>query len=302
VQLVAPLAFGTAPMQFGNRVRECPILGSTQEMLAIRHLEIAQGRFLEDVDPHRGAGVCVVGAAVKDELFGARPALGEIVRIGDRRFRLVGVLQPLGQSLGLDIDDCVLVPVADALALFNSPSLFRILVQARDRQSIEACERDVERILAERHGEHDVTVITQDAVMGTFDRIFVVLTLTVAGIAAISLVVAGILIMNVMVISVAQRRSEVGLLMALGARRRDVGAAFLAESALLSGLGALAGIGVGQAVTRLAGGVYPALQSPVPAYAVAAAAGTALLTGLLFGVLPAQRAARLDPVLALSRR
>ncbi len=303
VRRVAPLAFGTAPISYGGKERECPILGSTHEMLAIRHLTLAQGAFLEGVDPHRGAGLCVVGSKVREELFGTGSAIGRFVRIGDRRFRLVGVLAPMGTSLGINIDETVMIAVADALQLFNRASLFRILIQARSADTLASCEADVLAILKQRHGgEEDVTVIRQDAITSTFDRIFVALTLAVAGIAAISLVVAGILVMNVMVVSVTQRTAEVGLLKALGARARDIRAVFLVEAALLSLLGAVLGVAVGKGVQQLATEFYPALHGDLPVYAVAAAVGTALLSGVVFGVVPAQRAARLDPVLALARR
>lgn len=303
VRLVAPLAFGTAPLSQAGKERECPILGTTPEMLEVRHLTVAQGKFLNGFDPHDGASICVVGARVREELFGNRTAIGQWVRIGDRRFRLIGVLESMGTSIGLDIDDCVLIPVADALSLFNRPSLFRVLVQARSREVMSECERDIRRIITARHsGEEDVTVIRQDAVTGTFDRILGAVTLAVAGIAMISLIVAGILIMNVMVISVAQRRAEIGLLKALGARSGDIRFAFVGEAAMLSLLGALLGVGIGQVLTEIGRSLYPALHGPTPAWAIALAVGTAMITGVVFGVLPAQRAARLDPVLALSRR
>jgi putative ABC transport system permease protein len=303
VYLVAPLAFGTAPISYRGRERECPLLGSTEEMLEVRHLTVAQGRFLSGFDPHDGAGECVVGAKVKRELFGSATAIGEWVRVGDRRFRLVGVLQAMGTSLGADIDECLFVPVADALALFNRRSLFRILIRATRQDEIDACVRDVERILAARHGgEHDVTIITQDAVMGTLDSIMRALTLSVTGIAAISLIVAGILIMNVMIVSVTQRTAEIGLLKALGARRKTISRAFVCEAAMLSLAGAVVGLVLGVAVTRIAAAIYPALRAPVPTWALLAAVSVALGVGVLFGVWPSRRAARLDPVAALARR
>ncbi|MEZ5963189.1 MAG: ABC transporter permease [Planctomycetota bacterium] len=311
VHMVAPLAFGVAPVSYraasawpGQRAREreCPVLGSTHAMLAIRHLTLATGAFLDGVEPHRGAGVCVLGAKVRAELFGDTSPLGEVVRLGDRRFRVHGVLQPMGTSLGLDVDECVYVAVADALALFNRASLFRILVQATSRDGIDAAKADVRRILAERHGEEDVTILTQDSLMNTFDEILAVLTKSVAGIAAISMVVAGILIMNVMVVSVAQRTREIGLLKAVGARARQIRAAFLCEALMLSSLGAVFGLVVGVSMASVAGGMYPALAKPVPGYAAFAALAVAMLAGVAFGVLPAQRASRLDPVQALSRR
>jgi len=145
-----------------------------------------------------------------------------------------------------------------------------------------------------------VTVITQDAVLATFNRIFTALTLTLAGIASISLAVAGILIMNVMLVAVSQRTAEVGLLKALGARGRQITALFLTEAILLSVAGGVLGLAVGHAANMLIGRVYPALPVGAPAWAVVLALVIAVLSGVVFGLLPARRAARLDPVVALA--
>jgi len=196
-----------------------------------------------------------------------------------------------------------IVPVASAQRLFNTESLFRILVEVRSREAIPRVIDFVTDTLRKRHqGEEDVTVITQDAVLATFDKILQALTLTVAGIAAISLGVAGILIMNVMLVAVAQRTTEIGLLKALGAPQRQIVTLFLAEAALLSLLGAGLGLIIGQSGTWLIGYLYPALPMGTPLWAFIAAIGVALGTGLLFSLLPAQRAARLNPVQALARR
>jgi len=303
VARVAPLSVGSAPVAWGGREREVPILGSTAELLPIRRWTLAQGAFLPPGDPERGAAVCVLGAKVRRELFGAAPALGQWVRIGERRFRVLGVLASEGRSIGLDVEDLVIVPVASAQALFNNPSLVRILVEARSREAVPRAREASVAILKERHqGEEDVTVITQDAVLATFDRILRALTLTVAGIAAISLVVAGILVMNVMLVVVSQRTAEIGLLKAVGARARSIQVLFLTEAAVLSLVGAALGLGLGQGGSWALGRFYPRLPLGVPPWAAAAAVAVALTTGLLFGVLPARRASRLDPVEALSRR
>jgi putative ABC transport system permease protein len=159
-----------------------------------------------------------------------------------------------------------------------------------------------ETIKARHQGEEDVTVITQDAVLATFDRIFRALTLAVAGIAAISLAVAGILIMNVMLVAVTQRTGEIGLLKAVGATPRHILALFLTEASLLSMAGAAVGLALGAAGNVLIGSFYPALTVSAPSWAIVGAVGVAVLTGLVFGILPARRAARLDPVKSLSRR
>jgi putative ABC transport system permease protein len=193
--------------------------------------------------------------------------------------------------------------VASAQQLFNTPSLFRILVEARSRDAIEPVRRFVIATLQERHqGEKDVTVVTQDAVLATFDRIFTALTYAVGGIAAISLVVAGILIMNVMLVAVSQRTAEIGLLKALGAAPRQIVALFLTEAFLLSTLGAGLGLLLGELASAGIRLAFPVLPAHAPAWALLTAVLVALLTGLLFSLLPARRAARLDPVLALARR
>ena len=303
VRRVAPIMVGSAGVSWSGLEREVPVLGSTADLLEIRRWKLSLGRFLPAGDPERAASVCVIGGKVRAELFGAEPVIGQWLRIGDRRFRVVGVMASEGRSIGVDVQEVVIVPVASAQALFDSPSLFRILVEARDRDLIPAAKRHILGTIRDRHqGEEDVTVITQDAVLATFDRIFKALTLTVGGIAAISLAVAGILIMNVMLVAVAQRTPEIGLLKALGARRGQILGLFLTESALLSMLGAALGFGIGEGGSRLIGYVYPALPVGSPWWAVLAALGVAVLTGILFGALPARRAARLDPVEALGGR
>lgn len=303
VRRIAPIAVGSVAVSWGGRDRESIIVGSTREFLDIRHLTMGQGRFLPEGDPQRASPVCVLGAKVRSELFGAHKALGEWVRIGDRRFRVIGVLATEGRSIGIDIEEVVVIPVASALALLNTNSLFRILVEARTREDVPQVREGIADIIRARHeGEDDVTVITQDAVLATFDRILRALTLTVAGIAAISLAVAGILIMNVMLVAVAQRTAEIGLLKALGASARSIQRLFVAEATVLSLLGALLGFLIGEAGSWFVGRLYPALPVGTPWWAIVAALTVALLTGVVFSLLPARRAARFDPVRALSRR
>jgi putative ABC transport system permease protein len=303
IRRIAPLSLGEAPLSARGLVREVPILGSTQSLLEVRHWEMAAGNFLPGGDPSLANPVCVLGVKVKQELFGNDNALGEWVRIGDRRFRVIGVLASEGRSIGVDVQEVVVIPVASAQMLFNTASLFRILVEAMSRESIAPAIEHIKTTIRDRHqGEEDVTVVTQDAVLATFDKILQALTLTVAGIAAISLGVAGILIMNVMLIAVSQRTAEIGLLKALGAPRRQIVMLILAEAALLSALGAGAGLITGELGSQFIGYLYPVLPMGAPWWAFLGAVGVALGTGILFAVLPARRAAQLDPVQALSRR
>jgi putative ABC transport system permease protein len=300
---IAPLVVGTGDVHYGALRREAPVLGSTAELQDIRRMALAQGRFLPEGDPRTAAAVCVVGAKVAAELFGGRAALGEWLRVGDRRFRVLGVLAPQGESLGFNTDEVVIVPVAAAQQLFNTQALFRILAEAKSRELVPQAKADLEEILRLRHeGKRDVTVITQDAVLATFDRILTALTLAVAAIAAVSLAVAGILVMNVMLISVAQRRAEIGLLKALGATAGEIRLAFLAEATLMAAAGAAAGLAAGRLGQWLIGEIFPAIPFTAPWWALLAAPATAVATALVFAAAPARRAARLDPVRALSRR
>ncbi|OGS95198.1 MAG: peptide ABC transporter permease [Gallionellales bacterium RIFCSPLOWO2_02_FULL_57_47] len=303
VKRIAPLTVGSATLSRDALNREVVVLGSTSELLEVRHMELGLGKFLPPGDIHESASVCVLGNQIKREFFGNEQAVGAWVRLGDRRFRVIGVLASQGESMGMRTDELVIVPIASAHQLFNTSGVFRILIEAKSRDGIEQVMHDAEEIMFQRHnGEKDVTVITQDAVIATFDRILTALTMAVGGIAAISLAVAGVLIMNVMLIAVAQRVKEIGLLKALGAPPVQIRRLFFAEAALLSGIGSMAGLLLGYAGSTIIGQIYPALPVSPPWWAVLAACATALGTGILFSVWPARRAARLDPVAALAGR
>jgi putative ABC transport system permease protein len=302
IMRVAPVAVGFAPVSRQGLEREVNIIGTTAAFQKVRHIDVAQGRFLPETDPDEAVPVCVIGQRVRSELFGSGRVLGQWVRIGDRRFRVIGILAPRGESVGVDFDDIVMIPVASAQVLFDTPGLFRVLAEAISWEAMAAAAADIHRIVQVRHeGEDDVTVITQDSVIDTFDKILLALTLAVAGIAAISLAVAGVLIMNVMLVSVSQRTSEIGLLKAIGAAPDQLRLMFLTEAGLLSLLGAGVGIGLGLASVWLLQRLYPAFPITTPVWAVLAAATIAFAAGVLFGVLPAGKAARLDPVQALAR-
>jgi putative ABC transport system permease protein len=298
----APLATGTEDVQAGGRSRSVPIFGTTAELARVRRLEVGSGRFLSPGDPTRGGTEVVLGFKVARELFGTTSPLGEVVRIGDWRFRVVGVLAPRGRSLGFDFDDIVFVPVGTALRMFNKSSLFRILVEVRSERELEPAKSAILELLAERHRTDDVTIITQDAVVSTFNSIVGVLTLALVAIASVSLTVAGVGIMNVMLVAVAERRREIGLLKALGASTRQVLAVFIAEASVLSVLGGGIGLVAGWVAVWAFVQVYPTFPAAAPAWAVAASLAVSLVVGVVFGAIPARRAARLDPVEALVGR
>jgi putative ABC transport system permease protein len=303
IKRISPIIAGSAPVSVLQLEREMIVLGASSELLEIRHLQMSQGSFLPPGDISRGENVCVIGSEGKKELFGTGQALGKWVRIGDRRFRVIGVLTQIGVSLGEDMSEVVIIPVATAQALFNTQSLFRIVVEASSEDAIGRAKESILSIIRARHeGEDDITVITQDAVLATFDRIFRALTMTVGGIAAISLVVAGIMIMNIMLVAVSNRRAEIGLLKALGAPRQQIMGLFLTESALLSIAGAAIGFLLAYGGMELLAGFFPEYSLALAPWSPFIASALALGTGIIFGVMPARRAALLEPALALSRR
>lgn len=300
---VAPIILGAAPVAYESREREVTIMGSTPALLSARQLDLALGQSLPDTNPRVATAVCLLGETVWKELFGNRPALGAWVRIGESRFRVIGVLAGKGQSLGSDMSDMVVIPVASARNLFNAPSLFRIIITASSQGQLPQAEQDIEQIIRQRHdGENDITIIAQDSLIGTFDNILGALTWALGGIAAISLIVAGILIMNVMLVAVSQRKAEIGLLKALGAPTSQVLRLFLTEATLLASAGGAIGLLLGLGGVFALNQAVPEFSAQPPLWALIASVLITFFTGLLFGSIPARQAARLDPVAALSGR
>ena len=302
VQRMAPMTMASETVAYGDRSRQVAVLGSTSDFLEVRRLRLARGQFLPRGDLRRGVAAAVIGATVARELFPADDPLGKVIRIGAMRAHVIGVLATHGTQLGMDLDEVAIIPVARAMRLFNRRSLFRVLLDVHAHADLAVAKASIVAAMKERHGEEDVTIITQDAVMSSFSRILRALTLAVAAIAAISLAVAGIGIMNVMLVSVSERTAEVGLLRAVGAGRGQIAGVFLAEAALLSLAGGVIGLLVGIAGVWALVTMYPALPARPPLWAVASSLGLAVAIGLLFGIMPARRAARLDPVSALGRR
>lgn len=303
IHKLAPLTLGQTTVAFGALNREVSIVGTTSEFEEIRRLGVAQGSFLPAGEMDRGSPVCAVGSTVARELFRGVNPLGKILRIGDWRFRVIGVLDPRGNSLGFNLDDLVMIPVATAMKLFNQTTLFRIMIKLQSYGDLELVKKQITKVIKERHSnEDDITLITQDSVLSSFNKIFTALTLALAGIAAISLTVAGIGIMNVMLVSVSERTSEIGLLKAVGVTSRQIVGVFLAEASLLCVLGGIAGLVAARLLIALSNQLFPALPAQAPAWSAPTALVVALFVGIAFGVWPARRAARLDPILALSRR
>ncbi|RMH57168.1 MAG: ABC transporter permease [Candidatus Hydrogenedentota bacterium] len=298
---VVPIAFGTARVEAARRGRSVFIYGVTTSAPRVWKFNVRTGRFLPPLDPHRRAPVVVLGPRLKKEIFGKESPLGEHVRIGGRRFRVIGVMEPKGRFLGMDIDDAAYVPVADAMALFRRAELLEIDVLFSEHRSAEAVAARVTDVLKERHrGEEDFTVTTQAAMLETIGDILSVINFTVAAIGGISIFVGAIGILTMMWIAVNERTAEIGLAKAMGATSGQIFGLFLSEAVLLSAGGGLGGTAFGLGCAAVLHWTFPGLTLAIaPAYLVAALA-VSLAVGILSGVLPARRAARLDPAVALA--
>lgn len=300
---VAPLVIGNAEISYQERSREVITLGTTTAYFRIRNLLLEQGDPLPIVEPDRAPSVCVLGAKIKQELFGSANALGEWVRAGDRRYRVIGVLASRGESMGFDLSDIMIIPVASAQKLFNTPGLFRVIIEPKNNVELQALKTNIIDLMRERHdGEEDVTIISQDSVLAAFNQILLVLTLAVASIGGISLLVAGVLIMNITLINVSQRTQEIGLLKALGANNHEIRTIFLFESMQVAILGSLIGVVLGIATLWLARSFYPSIPFSAPMWAPPLAIVVATVIGVIFALLPARRAARLEPINALMNK
>jgi len=300
VETAMPVAFGNARVEFAERGRSVFIYGVTSEMPQVWKFEVRQGQFLPPGDPRQGAAVAVLGSKLKRELFGDANALGERVRIGGRPFRVIGVMEPKGQFLNIDLDDNVFLPVSQAMSLLNREDLFEIDVVYHNAQATQAVVAAIRAVMLERHdGEEDFTITSQESMLQTLDRIIGVVTAAVGAIGGISLLVGAIGILTVMWISVNESTSEIGLLRALGARRGQVQAFFLLQAALLATAGGALGVAVGFGIIQLLHLAVPALPVSTPIEYVLGALALSFAVGIASGVLPARRAAGLDPIEAL---
>jgi len=298
---IAPLMVGKVEVSANARTRDVMVLGTNADYFSIRELVVMNGNSFPAIDNDVAQPVCVIGSKVRDELFGSQQAVGSWVKMGDRRFRVIGVLSGKADASGFDLSDGALIPVASAQMLFNREGLFRVIVQPRAYYDIDKLQQELLGAFRELHqGEEDVTVVKPDSMMKTFDNIFAALTLGVGAIAGISLLVAGVLVMNLTLISVSQRTKEIGLLKALGASQHHIRRLFLLESLLLCLAGALCGVLAGELLVLLGRTLWPSVPFAAPWWAVFTSVCIALLSGLVFAWLPASRAARQQPVDALA--
>lgn len=297
---IAPLVVGKAEVNFSGRSKESLIIGANPEFFIMRHLRIQQGQGLPQIEIDQARPVCVIGPELKKELFAAQPALGKWLKMAGSRCRIVGILANSGTGLGFDMNNALIIPVASSMQLFDTQGLFRVMIDVHSLAGMNKLSKEVERVMQERHeGELDVTVITPASLLSAFDDILAVLTVAISAIGGISLFVAGVLIMNMTLISVSQRTAEIGLLKALGASSRQVRILFVSEALILCLAGAVLGILSAEVLLWLARQQFSDLLFIAPWWASALALIVALTCGLVFAWLPARRAANLPPVEAL---
>lgn len=299
VEYVVPVVQGSGAIEFGRRVRYTDIIGTGSDMVAAWRFEVAQGRFLADNRGTYPQPWAVLGHKLKQELFAEQPALGQFIRVGGERYRVVGIMAEKGQMLGFDLDDIVYIPVERALSLFNRTGVMEIDVTYRPGISAQAMAEQVRQRLIARHGVEDFSLVTQDEMLKSLDRILAILTLAIGGLGGISLVVGAIGIVTIMVTSVHERRAEIGLLRAIGATRRQLIWLFLGEAVLLALIGGLAGILISALALGVLALAMPDLPIQLDPFYLLLALLLSALVGLISGVLPARRAAGLNPVLAL---
>ncbi len=308
---VAPVLQGSAEVSYGRKSSITTINGVTPEYESVRNYSLIEGQFITDEHMLGQASVALLGAGTADQLFGRRTGLvGETVRINGQPFRVLGILNSKGGGIFGSSDKLVMIPLTTSQARITHRSRDQvdiIMVQAASPEQVGSATDQITQILRTRHritlGSDDFTVFSQQDFVATAQTVTGVMTIFLGGIAGISLLVGGIGIMNIMLVSVTERTREIGLRKALGARRRDILIQFLTESALLSMIGGILGIGLGWGIAYVVGRIAAANNTPftpeISLNAVLLATLFSTAVGLFFGLYPANRAAGLEPVEAL---
>lgn len=296
---MSAMVWGNSEVKGNGRLRRTTINGVTPDMLKVYSVKIGSGQFLPAEESESARALVVLGAKLKTELFGSENALGARLSVGNLQFRVIGVLEAKGQFLGIDLDDAAYIPTARALELYNRDGMMKVDLSYAEGIAASAVSASIIATLKARHGREDFTITTQEDMLRTLSNILDILTMAVGALGSISLLVGGVGIVTIMTIAVSERTGEIGLLVALGAPRRTILGLFLGEAVALSALGGFVGLLLGFALAQLIHLLVPALPVQTPISFVVFAELISIAIGLLAGVLPARRAARLDPVDAL---
>jgi putative ABC transport system permease protein len=299
VEHVNVSVMGNADVRYSGKTRRTTVFGEGREFASAFTMKVQSGSFWPDEDNEQARALVVLGAKVSQELYGGQNPLGSYLRVGGQRFRVIGVMEPKGQILGMDLDDTVFIPAARAMELFNRSGLMEMQVSYQASADPNTVIALIKERLKERHGREDFTIISQEQALDVLNSVLGVLTFAVGALGGISLVVGAVGILTIMTMAVTERTAEIGLLRALGAQERQVLTLFLGEAMLLSALGGLAGLALGIGIAQGLHWIFPALPVHTPLFFAVVAEFTAIMIGLAAGVMPAMRAARLDPVEAL---
>jgi putative ABC transport system permease protein len=264
--------------------------------LIIKSLKITEGRLFNSSEANSGKKVVVIGPTVSKNLFNSGSPLGKSIQIGNGRFEVIGVMATRGSNVGIDLDNFAMIPLVTAQRQFGEDKVHNILVLANNSDEVKLVQQQVKGILGKHLADDDFTVQTQEQTLSTIGQISGILTLALGGIAAISLVVGGIGVMNIMLVSVTERTREIGLRKALGAKPHDIRNQFLIEAVTLSSIGGLIGIILGITLSLI---VNQFLQTYITTWSVILSFGFSLLVGIIFGVTPAVKASKLNPIQAL---
>ena len=294
-----PLVQGNAQLEAGERQRRTVVYGVGPGMPEVWQFKTATGQFLPEDDAVSARAFVVLGSKIRAELFPDRSPLGEIIRVGSYRFRVIGVMESKGQMLGFDLDDAVYIPTSHAMNIFNQESLMEIDVLYHPNANAEDVEESIKRLMQARHGNEDFSVITQEQMLEVLTSVLDVLTIAVGALGGISLLAGGVGTLTIMTISVRERTTEIGLLTALGAQRRQILWLFLGEAVLLAAAGGILGLFLGWGATFLLHVFVPDLPVYTSWTYIIMAESLAVVIGMLAGVLPANQAARMKPVDAL---
>ena len=297
---VSGIVNGGGTLRYGTRRRDTFVIGVAERFDEIRQMRVDQGRFFtaDDLEAHRR--FTLLGRTAVAELFGEENPLGKVIKISDSEFRVIGVMEPKGNTLGIDLDDLAFIPATTAMDLFASDSLTNILIRARDKANMNAAIDEITDILRRRHNDQvDFTIISQDDMLATVNGIMATMSLVLLAIASIALLVGGIGIANIMLVSVRERTREIGVRRAVGAKKMHILLQFLTEAVVISLIGGMIGLILGATIIGLARVVSPGLPIQLSPKIIGIAVGFSAAVGVLSGVVPARRAANLDPVEAL---